>query len=99
MLDCVGGKTAMKLAGMVRQGGKFISYGLLSGDPIPASFWQHRPDIRFSYFHLRQWVHSAGRDALAAKLNEIFPLNELPAALSVMSLNSSPGKILIRCDS
>ncbi|MGE4666366.1 hypothetical protein AB8970_17800 [Yersinia enterocolitica] len=54
MLDCVGGKTAMKLAGMVRQGGKFISYGLLSGDPIPALFWQHRPDIRFSYFHLRQ---------------------------------------------
>ncbi|EPB9883788.1 TPA: zinc-dependent alcohol dehydrogenase family protein [Yersinia enterocolitica] len=114
VLDCVGGKTAMKLAGMVRQGGKFISYGLLSGDPIPASFWQYRPDIRFSYFHLRQWVHTAGRDALAAKLNEIFPLirdgiassriagifplNELPAALSVMSQNSSQGKILIHCD-
>ncbi|MFV8799146.1 zinc-dependent alcohol dehydrogenase family protein [Yersinia sp. LJYL362] len=114
VLDCVGGKTAIRLAGRVRNGGKFISYGLLSGDPIPASFWQYRPDIRFSYFHLRQWVHSAGHDALAAKLSEvfplirdgiagsriagIFPLNELPTALSVMSQNSSQGKILIRCD-
>ncbi|EPE4835242.1 zinc-binding dehydrogenase [Yersinia enterocolitica] len=57
----------------------------------------------------------AGGCALAAKLNEmfplirdgiaspriagIFPLNELATALSVMSQNASQGKILIRCDS
>ncbi|WP_174848190.1 zinc-dependent alcohol dehydrogenase family protein [Yersinia artesiana] len=114
VLDCVGGKTAIKLAGMLRQSGKFISYGLLSGDPIPASFWQNRPDIRFSYFHLRQWVHTAGRDALAAKLSEIFPLirdgiahsqvtdefplDELPVALNLIKRKKLPGKILIRCN-
>lgn len=114
VLDCVGGKTAIRLAGMVRNGGKFISYGLLSGDPIPASFWQCRPDIRFSYFHLRQWVHTVGRDVLAAKLSEIFPLiregiahsriadtfplDELPAALNLISREKLPGKMLIRCN-
>ncbi|HDL8466380.1 TPA: hypothetical protein ACGBIE_001025 [Yersinia enterocolitica] len=35
----------------------------------------------------------------SSRIAGIFPLNELPAALSVMSQNSSQGKILIRCDS
>ncbi|QHB34416.1 zinc-dependent alcohol dehydrogenase family protein [Yersinia canariae] len=115
VLDCVGGNSAMRLAERVRQGGEFISYGLLSGEPIPLSFWQYRPDIRFSYFHLRQWIHNAGRDALATKLDEIFPLiregiassqiagefalNELPVALNAISQNFSQGKVLIRCNS
>ncbi|KOC87235.1 zinc-dependent alcohol dehydrogenase family protein [Winslowiella iniecta] len=113
VLDCIGGKGAVTLATALKPSGKFISYGLLSGEPIPKAFWLKRPDIHFSYFHLRQWIHHASRPQIAAKLNEvfdlirdgvaktqiaaIFPLTDISAALRFCQQQRPAGKILIQC--
>lgn len=112
ILDCIGGNSALTLASALKPGAKFISYGLLSGEPIPPAFWRQRPDIEFSYFHLRQWVHQASRASIAAKLDEvfdliragiatsriaaIFPLSEITEALRFYQQSDTVGKVLIR---
>ncbi|MCU5771772.1 zinc-dependent alcohol dehydrogenase family protein [Erwiniaceae bacterium BAC15a-03b] len=113
VLDCIGGNSALTLATALKPGGKFISYGLLSGQAIPKAFWLERPDIEFSYFHLRQWIHHASQPQIAAKLAEvfalirdgvaathiaaIFPLTEIADALRFYQQQRPAGKILIRC--
>lgn len=74
ILDCIGGDQALEQAMLLKKSGQFINYGLLSGVPISARFWQERPDIDFSYFHLRQWVHSASKKDIQHKLNEVMTL-------------------------
>ncbi|WP_437609267.1 zinc-dependent alcohol dehydrogenase family protein [Erwinia sp. V71] len=113
VLDCIGGQGALTLAQALKPGGAFISYGLLSGEAIPADFWRHRPDIAFSYFHLRLWVHQASRAQIASKLDEvfalirrgvastaiaaIFPLADISEALHFCQQQRPSGKVLIHC--
>ena len=74
ILDCIGGDQALEQAILLKKNGQFINYGLLSGMPISAQFWQERPDIDFSYFHLRQWIHSASKIEIQNKLNKVMRL-------------------------
>ena len=113
VLDCIGGQSALTLAQALKPDGAFISYGLLSGEAIPAAFWRQRPDIAFRYFHLRQWVHQASRAQIASKLDEVFalirsgvattaiaavfPLAEITDALHFCQQQRPAGKVLIRC--
>ncbi|MBP2168354.1 NADPH2:quinone reductase [Erwinia toletana] len=113
VLDCIGGNSALTLATALKPGGKFISYGLLSGQAIPNAFWLQRPDIDFCYFHLRQWIHQASQPQIAARLDEvfalirdgvattriaaIFPLAEITEALHFYQQQRHTGKILIQC--
>lgn len=60
IFDCVGGEGILGLANILRHKGMFIHYGLLSGVPIPSTFWLARPDIVFKMFHLRDWIQVAG---------------------------------------
>lgn len=113
VLDCIGGQGALTLAQALKPGGAFISYGLLSGEAIPATLWHQRPDIAFRYFHLRQWVHQASRVQIASKLDEVFalirsgiatttiaavfPLAEITDALHFYQQQRPAGKVLIHC--
>ncbi|WP_236781375.1 zinc-dependent alcohol dehydrogenase family protein [Aliivibrio fischeri] len=74
VLDCIGGDDALLYTHIVKEHAQFINYGLLSKQPIPADFWIQRPDIQFSYFHLRQWIHSAEKPLIQNKLNEVMNL-------------------------
>ncbi|MFS2221193.1 zinc-dependent alcohol dehydrogenase family protein [Pantoea sp. B65] len=112
VLDCIGGNNAITLASALKPGGKFISYGLLSGETIPKAFWLTRPDIDFSYFHLRQWIHHASqlqiseklqdvfaliRDGVAAtRIAAVFPLAGIADALHFYQQPRPEGKVLIR---
>lgn len=112
-LDCIGGSAALALAEALNPAGQFISYGLLSGKPVPPALWQQRPDIAFSYFHLRQWVHQASRQQIDDKLQQVFALirdgiadthiaaifllREISAALRYSQQQRPAGKILLHC--
>lgn len=74
ILDSVGGVESLMLSSLLKENGQFINYGLLSAQPIPPQFWLERPDIDFSYFHLRQWIHSAKKVDIQNKLNEVMQL-------------------------
>lgn len=112
IFDCVGGEESLKLAPALMPGGQFIHYGLLSGQPIPATFWRSRPDIRFSHFHLRQWVHHHEKALVQRRINEVmalirdrviateiaaeFALEEIDRAVKAVQSGALQGKILLR---
>ncbi|MBB3163085.1 zinc-dependent alcohol dehydrogenase family protein [Rhizobium laguerreae] len=111
VLDCVGGARAAVLADALRPGGRFVHYGLLSGQSIPNSFWASHPDISFSYFHLREWVHSEAMDdvqhayskvaaqivskVIATEVREVFPLEKVRQALQSALPLRTGGKVLL----
>ncbi|TAU38143.1 oxidoreductase [Rhizobium leguminosarum] len=111
VLDCVGGVRAGTLAGALRPGGRFVHYGLLSGQSIPNSFWASHPDISFSYFHLREWVHSEAMDnvqhayskvaahiaskVIETEIREVFPLESVRQALQSALPFRTGGKVLL----
>jgi NADPH:quinone reductase-like Zn-dependent oxidoreductase len=111
VLDCVGGARAAVLAGALRPGGRFVHYGLLSGQSIPNSFWASHPDISFSYFHLREWVHSEAMGdvqqaysevaaqivskVIATEVREVFPLENVRQALQSALPFRTGGKVLL----
>ncbi|MBY3395725.1 zinc-dependent alcohol dehydrogenase family protein [Rhizobium laguerreae] len=111
VLDCVGGVRAAVLADALRPGGRFVHYGLLSGQSIPNSFWASHPDISFSYFHLREWVHSEAMDdvqhayskvaaqivskVIATEVREVFPLENVQQALQSALPFRTGGKVLL----
>ncbi|TCA12180.1 MULTISPECIES: zinc-dependent alcohol dehydrogenase family protein [Rhizobium] len=111
VLDCVGGARAAVLADALRPGGRFVHYGLLSGQSIPNSFWASHPDISFSYFHLREWVHSEAIDdvqhayskvaahivskVIATEVREVFPLEKVRQALQSALPLRTGGKVLL----
>ncbi|ADP09981.1 Quinone oxidoreductase [Erwinia sp. Ejp617] len=74
IFDCIGGEESLTLARALAPGGQFIHYGLLSGQPIPPAFWRSRPDIRFSHFHLRMWVHGHDKAVVQSKIDEVMAL-------------------------
>ncbi|UWS28600.1 zinc-dependent alcohol dehydrogenase family protein [Erwinia pyrifoliae] len=74
IFDCIGGDESLTLARALAPGGQFIHYGLLSGQPIPPAFWRSRPDIRFSHFHLRMWVHGHDKAVVQSKIDEVMAL-------------------------
>ena len=58
VFDCVGGAGALALSRWLRPNGRFVHYGLFSGNSIPSGFWSARPDIDYAMFHLRNWVRA-----------------------------------------
>ncbi|KQN58158.1 zinc-dependent alcohol dehydrogenase family protein [Erwinia sp. Leaf53] len=112
ILDCIGGEESLQLAEVLTPGGQFIHYGLLSGRPIPATFWRSRPDIRFSNFHLRMWVHSHEKARVQQRIDEVmamisdgiiateiaaeFPLEQIQLAAAAVLSGELKGKILLR---
>ncbi|MTD27352.1 zinc-dependent alcohol dehydrogenase family protein [Erwinia sorbitola] len=112
ILDCIGGEESLTLAHALMPGGQFIHYGLLSGQPIPATFWRSRPDIRFSNFHLRLWVHGHEKTLVQRKINEVmalirdgviateivaeYALDEIDQAVRDVQSGELKGKILLR---
>ncbi|MBY3382473.1 zinc-dependent alcohol dehydrogenase family protein [Rhizobium laguerreae] len=111
VLDCVGGTRAAVLARALRPGGRFVHYGLLSGQSIPNSFWAPHPDIAFSYFHLREWVHSEAMSdvqrayselaaqiaskVITTQVREVFPLEKVSEALRSAVPFRTGGKVLL----
>lgn len=112
IFDCIGGEESLTLAQALPPGGQFIHYGLLSGQPIPATFWRSRPDIRFSNFHLRLWVHNHEKSVVQRKINEVmalirdgviateivaeYALEEIDQAVKAVQSGELKGKILLR---
>lgn len=108
VLDAVGGPQSHELAGALRTGGRFVSYGLLSGLPVGGSRGL-RDDITLTYFHLRRTVHTAGSEELQSRFREAFDLVArgvlgtepaarfpLRAVSDALRWNAShPGKVLI----
>lgn len=111
VLDCVGGAHASILAAALKPGGHFVHYGLLSGQSIPPSFWSSHPDIAFSFFHLREWVHSEAMEnvqrayaevaaqiaakIIATEVREVFPLEKIRLALQSTLPFRTGGKVLL----
>ncbi|MBX5162537.1 MULTISPECIES: zinc-dependent alcohol dehydrogenase family protein [unclassified Rhizobium] len=111
VLDCVGGTRAGLLAVALKPGGHFVHYGLLSGQSIPPSFWSSHPDVAFSFFHLREWVHSEAvgdvqrayaevaaqiaSKVIATEVREVFPLENIRQALQSALPFRTGGKVLL----
>ncbi|MDQ0319414.1 NADPH:quinone reductase-like Zn-dependent oxidoreductase [Pararhizobium capsulatum DSM 1112] len=112
VIDCVGGYAGGDLlCDKLLAGGLFLQYGALSGIPVPQEAISARPDVRFSFLWLRNYVHSAGRDRLAASVEICFagvrdgifssriaatyPLSRLADALAHQEKPARNGKILI----
>ncbi|MCK8286009.1 zinc-binding dehydrogenase, partial [Erwinia amylovora] len=82
------------------------------GQPIPPAFWRSRPDIRFSHFHLRQWVHGREMAGVQSKIDEVmaligdgviatgiaaeYELTEIDKAVAAVKSGQLKGKILLR---
>ena len=110
-LDAVGGPCGEALALALKPGGRFLHYGLLSGQALPADLPLRRPDLRFALFHLREWVHGQDRETIAAHLAQAaalvrsgvaetaveasYPLREITQALRHDLQPGRSGKILI----
>ncbi|WCG82657.1 zinc-dependent alcohol dehydrogenase family protein [Pectobacterium sp. A5351] len=113
VLDCIGGDDAMCTSRAVKQGGQFIHYGLLSGKAIPTAFWKERPDIDFSHFHLRQWIHNTEKPLIQNKIDEVmqlirshviythisevFDIKDLSFVIQSIMAGKIKGKVLITC--
>jgi NADPH:quinone reductase-like Zn-dependent oxidoreductase len=85
---------------------------LLSGQPLPPSLQQQRPDITIDLFRLRTWVHSASKDSLAEAFTTVFdlirqghirtriqaelPLFEALSGIKTSLRQASAGKVLLR---
>ncbi|MFP3018392.1 MAG: zinc-dependent alcohol dehydrogenase family protein [Candidatus Tisiphia sp.] len=59
-LDAIGGDAGATLLKAVNPGGKFLQYGLMSGQQLPASFFTDamEKNVQFEFYHLRDWVYS-----------------------------------------
>jgi NADPH:quinone reductase-like Zn-dependent oxidoreductase len=111
VLDCVGGARASILADALKPGGHFVHYGLLSGQSIPNSFWAAHPDMTFSFFHLREWVHSEAMGdvqraysevaaqisskVIATEIREVSSLENIADALRTALPFRAGGKVLL----
>lgn len=110
--DAVGGSEGAALFHALAPTGTLVHYGLLSGRPLPANLNTERPNARIVLFRLRDWVHTAGRPALAGALDEafrlvldgtaasavaaVYPLSEVRAALEFDATAHRHGKVLLR---
>ncbi|WP_336715505.1 zinc-dependent alcohol dehydrogenase family protein [Arthrobacter sp. USHLN218] len=110
--DCVGGDEGTLLATSLREGGRLIHYGLLSGQPLSPFLQHQRPDIRIEYFRLRDWVHTTRREDLLKAFAEVFelirqghlrtdiraefPLGKALEAIRTSTQDATSGKILLR---
>ncbi len=58
-LDAIGGNAGAALLKVVNPGGKFLQYGLMSGQQLPASFFTDTTEknVQFEFYHLRNWVY------------------------------------------
>lgn len=58
-LDAIGGNAGAALLKTVNPGGKFLQYGLMSGQQLPAPFFTDATEknVQFEFYHLRDWVY------------------------------------------
>lgn len=110
--DCVGGTDGTKLAESLRRGGRFVHYGLLSGQPLSLKLWENRPDLTIDLFRLRDWVHVAQTHELHSAFDQVFnlirsgvvdthiqeeiPLEDALRGIELSVSHASQGKILLR---
>lgn len=74
-LDAVGGQAGAELAHCVASGGSFISYGLLSGEPLALSQQQLRElGLSAGGFWLRHWAEHAAAAEFRAAFDPILSL-------------------------
>ena len=112
VLDAVGGEPGNALFRQIRPGGAFIQYGALSGAQLdPALVTARKHEVAFSFLWLRNWVHSAPREAIEAAFTRsfagiragslrsdvdgVFPLENLPATLARQDDPARRGKLLL----
>ena len=110
--DCVGGTDGTKLAESLRRGGRFVHYGLLSGQPLSLELWENRPDLTIDLFRLRDWVHVAHTHELHCAFDQVvdlirsgvvdthiqeeIPLEDALRGIELSVSQASQGKILLR---
>ncbi|BAU94314.1 Zn-dependent alcohol dehydrogenase [Corynebacterium suranareeae] len=110
--DCVGGTDGTKLAESLRYGGRFIHYGLLTGQPLTPQLWENRPDLTIDLFRLRDWVHVAHTHELQSAFDQVFdlirsgvvdthiqeelPLEDALRGIELSVTHASEGKIILR---
>ena len=70
-LDAVGGDEGARLAAVVRSGGVFVYYGLLSGRALPPELARNSVAI-VEPFWLRNWVHQAPKSRLHRRMQDAF---------------------------
>ncbi|WP_425363226.1 zinc-dependent alcohol dehydrogenase family protein [Candidatus Tisiphia endosymbiont of Hybos culiciformis] len=58
-LDAIGGNAGAEMLKAINPGGKFLQYGLMSGQQLPASFFTDATEknVQFEFYHLRDWVY------------------------------------------
>lgn len=112
VVDCIGGPAGgALLCQKLKPGDLFLQYGALSGIPVPQEAISARPDVSFRFLWLRNYVHSAGREQLAASVEVCFsglrdglfssriaatyPLSRLDEALAHQEQPGRTGKILL----
>ncbi|HTU16053.1 MAG TPA: zinc-dependent alcohol dehydrogenase family protein [Solirubrobacterales bacterium] len=71
VLDSVGGELGSVLRSRIAPGGRFIHYGLLSGEPLTPLPTGSAPDHRFEFFRLRDWVHRVEPTEIQAGLDRV----------------------------
>lgn len=76
VFDAVGGAVGEALVARLATGGRFVHYGLLSGQPLPPDLPKRRPDVAFEMFRLREWVHTQPHATVAERLREAWHLVE-----------------------
>ncbi|KAL3457979.1 chaperonin 10-like protein [Aspergillus heterothallicus] len=110
--DAVGGSEGDDLVRALRPSGTLVHYGLLSGTPLSFSLRQECPQARIVMFRLREWVHSAKREAIqgaldecfqliregvaASKVASVFPLTYIQQALECEATPGREGKVLLK---
>jgi NADPH:quinone reductase-like Zn-dependent oxidoreductase len=108
--DCVGGGDAVAFSRLIKPGGLFVHYGLLSGQPITSSSWI-REDVNIRLFHLRNWIRTVPREQVHQAYHRVtalisageistdvrarYPLHQITAALIEAETASPHGKVLL----
>ncbi|MEB4614048.1 zinc-dependent alcohol dehydrogenase family protein, partial [Leucobacter sp. M11] len=110
VLDAVGGPGGGELSQLLAPGGVLVLYGLLSGEPLPASCFAGTRGTRTKLFRLRDTLHGTTRERLPASFGPVFArlaagglatavgerigLDDLVSALRRRAGAAPPGKLL-----
>lgn len=108
--DCVGGEDAAAFSRLVKPGGLFAHYGLLSGKSIATSSWV-RKDVNIKLFHLRSWIRTVPLEQVHRAYDRVtaltcvgdistdvrarYSLDQVTAALVQAASSSPDGKVLL----
>lgn len=75
VFDCVGGEQGAEIDSLLGdRGGLFVHYGLVSGEPLPASYFTGDRGAALRLFRLRDVVHSVHRSELPGLMDPVFSM-------------------------